>query len=201
MLAAYTGSRSDRYFSAFNVTSLLTLLAALGFIAMGQLVVIMTGGIDLSVGPLAGFLVVIASFFVNDGKSVPTMILGFALMLGAAITSGLIAGCLVRFAGFTAVAATLTLYIALQGLSLLLRPFQGGYINSGVTDALQTTVGAVPVVFIVIAVATVLPRDRAAAHAMGVERPRRGLAMKSRRTGSVSRSPGSGSWRTWRLPH
>ena len=69
LLALYTGSRSDRYFSAFNVTSLLTLLAALGFIAMGQLVVIMTGGIDLSVGPLAGFLVVIASFFVNDGKS------------------------------------------------------------------------------------------------------------------------------------
>ena len=156
LLAAYTGSRSDRYFSAFNVTSLLTLLAALGFIAMGQLVVIMTGGIDLSVGPLAGFLVVIASFFINDGKSVPTMILGFALMLGAAITSGLIAGSLVRFAGFTPVAATLTLYIALQGLSLLLRPFQGGYINSGVSDALQTTVGAVPVVFIAIAVATVL---------------------------------------------
>jgi ribose transport system ATP-binding protein len=123
---------------------------------MGQLVVIMTGGIDLSVGPLAGFLVVIASFFINDGKSIPTMILGFALMFGAAITSGLIAGSLVRFAGFTAVAATLTLYIALQGLSLLLRPFQGGYINSGVTDALQTTVGAVPVVFIAIAVATVL---------------------------------------------
>ena len=41
-----------------------------GFIALGQTVALLTGGIDLSVGPLAGFLVVVASFFVNDGKSV-----------------------------------------------------------------------------------------------------------------------------------
>ena len=44
--------------------------AALGFIAMGQTIALLMGGIDLSVGPLAGFLVVIASFFANDGKSV-----------------------------------------------------------------------------------------------------------------------------------
>ena len=33
--------------------------AALGFIALGQTVALMIGGIDLSVGPLAGFLVVV----------------------------------------------------------------------------------------------------------------------------------------------
>ena len=29
---------------------------------------LLTGGIDLSVGPLAGFLVVVGSFFLNDGS-------------------------------------------------------------------------------------------------------------------------------------
>ena len=33
--------------------------AALGFIALGQTVALLIGGIDLSVGPLAGFLVVV----------------------------------------------------------------------------------------------------------------------------------------------
>jgi ribose transport system ATP-binding protein len=154
-LAGYTGYRNERYFSAFNLTSVLTLLAALSFIAMGQLIVVLTGGIDLSVGPLAGFLVVVASFFVNDDRSGLTIAGGFALMLALALLSGLTAGALVRFAGFTPVAATLTLYIALQGFSLLLRPFQDGFINSDVTSGVQAVLGRVPVAFGVAAVATV----------------------------------------------
>ena len=67
-----TAPENDRYLSAFNITNLLTAATALGFIALGQNIALLTGGIDLSVGPLAGFLVVIASFFVNDGKSLAT---------------------------------------------------------------------------------------------------------------------------------
>jgi ribose transport system ATP-binding protein len=47
------------------------------------------------------------------------------------------------------VAATLATYIALQGVSLLLRPEQGGYITSGVVNAIQSTVGEIPVALIV----------------------------------------------------
>ena len=63
--------RTARYLSDFNVSNLLTAATALGFIALGQNIALLTGGIDLSVGPLAGFLVVVASFFVNDGKPAP----------------------------------------------------------------------------------------------------------------------------------
>ena len=52
--------------------------AALGFISLGQTFALLLGGIDLSVGPLAGFLVVLASFFVLDGKSPAVWVLGFA---------------------------------------------------------------------------------------------------------------------------
>ena len=47
----------------------MALVAALGFIALGQTVALMVAGIDLSVGPLAGFLVVVASFFIIDGEA------------------------------------------------------------------------------------------------------------------------------------
>ncbi len=147
-LGAYTYAQNTRYLAPFNVTSVLTLLTALAFISMGQTVVIMTGGIDLSVGPLAGLLVVIASFFVTTGKSPTVMVLGFVIMVAVAAASGFTNGLLVRYGGFTPVAATLTLYIGLQGVSLLLRPFQGGYISTKVTDLITTPVGYVPIAFI-----------------------------------------------------
>ena len=67
-LGAYIYSTNDRYISAFNITSVLMLVSALGFIAMGQTVALMVAGIDLSVGPLAGLLVVVASFFLVDER-------------------------------------------------------------------------------------------------------------------------------------
>ena len=146
LLALYTWAQNDRFLAAFNITSLLTLLAALAFISFGQLIVILTAGIDLSVGPLAGLAVVISSFFVVDGKSA---VLGFVLMLATCLTVGATNGSLVRYGRFTPVAATLATYIALQGVSLLLRPEQGGYITSGVVNAVQAKVGEVPVALIV----------------------------------------------------
>ncbi|WP_326837007.1 ATP-binding cassette domain-containing protein [Amycolatopsis rhabdoformis] len=154
-LGGYTFAHNVRFLAPFNLTSLLTLLTALAFISLGQTIVIMTGGIDLSVGPLAGLLVVIASFFVTDGKSPVLVVLAFVIMLVVAVASGLLNGVLIRFGGFTAVAATLTLYIGLQGVSLLLRPFQGGFISTSITDAITATVGFVPIAFLVAVVVAV----------------------------------------------
>jgi ribose transport system ATP-binding protein len=147
-LGAYTFAHNARYLAPFNVTSVLTLLTALAFISMGQTIVIMTGGIDLSVGPLAGLLVVIASFFITQGKSPLLMALAFVIMIVVAAASGLINGLLIRYGGFTAVAATLTLYIGLQGVSLLLRPFQGGFISTKITGLITATMGYVPLAFV-----------------------------------------------------
>jgi ribose transport system ATP-binding protein len=132
------------------------LSAALGFIALGQTIALMIGGIDLSVGPLAGFLVVVGSFFLNEDSSGAAMVLGLVLMVVLAVVTGLVNGGLIRFANFTAVAATLATYIALQGFSNLLRDRPGGLINASVTDAITVAVGPVPVVFILLVVLTVV---------------------------------------------
>ncbi|HEV7203502.1 MAG TPA: ATP-binding cassette domain-containing protein [Jatrophihabitans sp.] len=148
-LGAYVLSRNDRYLSAFNITSVATSCAALGFIALGQTVALLVGGIDLSVGPLAGFMVVVGSFFLGDGKSGPTMLLGLLLMLASGIGTGAVNGSLIRFARFTPVAATLATYIGLQGLSFLLRSVPGGPIGSTVTDAVTRRIGPIPLSFLV----------------------------------------------------
>jgi ribose transport system ATP-binding protein len=110
---------------------------------------LLLGGIDLSVGPLAGFLVVLASFFVLDGRSPAVWALGFGLMFLSAVGIGLLNGSLIRFAKFTPVAATLVTYIGLGGLSFTLRSAPDGYIASSVTNVISTKVGPVPVAFAV----------------------------------------------------
>jgi ribose transport system ATP-binding protein len=172
LLGLYTWSDNGRFLASFNITSLLTLLAALAFMSFGQLIVILTAGIDLSVGPLAGLTVVVSSFFVVEGKSTATVVAGFALMLAVCVAVGFTNGALVRFGRFTPVAATLASYIALQGVSLLLRPEQGGFITTGVVNAVQSTVGTVPVALIV-AVALAIGLE------FGLRRSRWGLSLRA----------------------
>lgn len=148
LLATYLRVRNDRYLASFNLSTMMLAGAALGFIALGQTIALLLGGIDLSVGPLAGFLVVVGSFFVNDQKSVAFWMFGLVLMLLAAVAVGLVNGSLIRFGKFTPVAATLTTYIALQGLSFVLRDKPGGNIAASFTDKIQWSVGPFPLVFL-----------------------------------------------------
>src|SRR5439155_1539918 len=127
-LGAYVLSYNSRYLSDFNINSVMFACAALGFISLGQTFALLLGGIDLSVGPLAGFLVVLASFFVLDGRSPGMWALGFVLMFVCAAAVGLLNAALIRFAKFTAVAATLVTYIGVGD------PGQGtGYTLTSIT--------------------------------------------------------------------
>ncbi|HLI58690.1 MAG TPA: ATP-binding cassette domain-containing protein [Solirubrobacteraceae bacterium] len=171
-LALYTDAVNARFLATFNVSTLLVLIAALAFIGYGQAIVIMTAGIDISVGPLSGLVVVIASFFLTAGKSTPTIVLGLLIMLGASLATGLINGLMIRIGRFTAIAATLVTYIGLQGISLLLRPFQGGYIAASITNAIQITSGPIPLAFVVAVIMAIVLE-------VGLRRTRWGLALRA----------------------
>src|SRR4051794_11098826 len=174
-LGASGWTQNGRYVSDFNITSVEFACAALGFISLGQTFALLLGGIDLSVGPLAGFLVVLASFFVLDGKSPAVWALGFVLMFLAAAAVGLLNGALIRFAKFTPVAATLVTYIGLGGLAFTLRSAPDGYIAASVTNAIQTKIGAVPIAFVLFVLC-----------ALGLE-----LALRKARFGLRMRAVGS----------
>ena len=149
LLALYVFSQNTNFLSSYNVGNILFLATALGFIALGQTIALLIGGIDLSVGPLCGFLVVVASFFINDGQSTGTILAGFALIFGGALVVGLINGMLIRFANFTPIAATLAMYIGLQGGGFLMRDAPGGYINTEVMGWIAWQIGPIPVAFAV----------------------------------------------------
>ena len=140
-LALYTQAHNARFLSSFNLSTLTVLIAALAFISFGQECVILTGGIDLSVGPLAGLAVVIGSFFENDGKGPAEIVARVPGHARGRAGIGLLNGSMVQFARFTPIVATLVTYIALQGVSLVLRPFQGGYISFSIINAITTASG------------------------------------------------------------
>jgi ribose transport system ATP-binding protein len=148
LLALYVFSQNDNFLSTFNINNILSLTTALGFIALGQTIALLLGAIDLSVGPLSGFLVVIASFFINDDKSAAMITIGFILVFLGAFVVGGINGSLIRFANFTPIAATLAMYIGLQGMSFLLRDNPGGYINANVVEVITWQFGPIPAAFI-----------------------------------------------------
>jgi len=148
-------SINDKYLSDFNVSSVLLLATALGFIALGQTVAMMTGGIDLAAGPLAGLLVVISSFFFLKESSMTSMMLGLLAMVAVSVAVGLLNGSLIRYLKFTAIAATLTTYIGLGGVSFLLRSAPDGYINTDVTSLITTKFGPLPAVFALLVIVVI----------------------------------------------
>ncbi len=168
-------SATTCYVSDFNITSVMFACAALGFIALGQTIALLLGGIDLSVGPLAGFLVVVGSFFILDEHGPAVWIFGIALMLACAVVVGLFNGVLIRYGKFTPVAATLVTYIALGGFAFVLRDSPDGYITADVTDQISRTVGPVPLAFVAVRRRRVRARVVPAAHAVGPAAARRRL--------------------------
>jgi ribose transport system ATP-binding protein len=150
-LTTYTAASNDFFLSRINFVGMLLLASALGFIAIGQLIVMLTGGIDLSVGPLTGLVVVVLSFFAGQGQSDARLWLGILAVIGTALAVGLVNAALVRVVRLAPVLATLATYIVLQGISLLLRGTPGGFYRPGVTSTIKTAIGWVPVAFLIVA--------------------------------------------------
>jgi len=149
VLGLYVAAKNPQYLTNFNITSLLTFAAPLMFVAMAQTTVMMVGGIDLSVGPLMGFLVVTGSFFLTTQNPQGEQLAGWVLIFAVAVFVGALNWLLVEVLKLPALVATLATFFALQSGSLLLRPTPGGVIDTRIVTGLESHVGIVPVVFIV----------------------------------------------------
>lgn len=146
VLAIAVGASNPAYFSAFNIANLLFLVAPLILVGSAQLVTVLGGGFDLSVGPLMGFLVVTGSFWIIDGGNIW---FGLGLVLIGALGVGFLNGFLTSRFPLSPIVVTLATYMGLQGAFLALRPTPGGLISSALTDIVTFKIGMVPVVFIV----------------------------------------------------
>ena len=107
--------RYDRFLSLYNVMSLLRYNSMFALVSLGMCFVIMTEGIDLSVGTVAA-LGSVASALASPYGVVP----GLAAGIGAGLAIGVINGLLVTRGNIMPFIATLATMLAAQGSALLL---------------------------------------------------------------------------------
>ena len=153
LLGLVIGADNGAYFSTFNLGNILFSAAILVLVGAAQQAVVLGSGIDLSVGPMMSFLVVIASFQVIDGGNIA---LGFGLMVLATLVVGLLNGVLVTRFNLSPVVVTLAVALALQGTLFTLRGTPGGAFTIEVTQYVTWRLGGFLPVATVFAVAVVL---------------------------------------------
>lgn len=149
LLGAYATSVNEFYLTARNMSGVLPLVATLAIVAFGQQLLMLVGGIDLSVGPLMGLIVVAQSFFLIDGAPLDHQVLGWVLILVIAASVGLLNWLLVDPLGLHPMVATLATYMAIQAASLILRPVPGGLIADQITETIGISFGFIPLVILV----------------------------------------------------
>ncbi len=77
---------------AVSFMSILSFFGILTFLSCAQLATVLVGAIDLSIGPLAGLCVVLASFLAPDGVASGPFAAGIILILMSAVGFGLLQG-------------------------------------------------------------------------------------------------------------
>ena len=106
-------ARYEAFLTPENLLNVLRQNSMLGIVAIGMTFVILTGGIDLSVGSLLAVAGVVAAGFAGQG-------IGVALIAGAAATTvlGFINGIIIAKARIQPFIVTLAMMIAARGIAL-----------------------------------------------------------------------------------
>jgi ribose transport system permease protein len=106
----------------------------LAFIAMAQTLVVITAGIDLSVGMIFLLTNCLASWIVV-GTPLETT-LGVIAVLLVGVLCGALNGAIVIYGRLQPIVATIATGSIYFGIALLLRPYPGGSVNEDLADAL-----------------------------------------------------------------
>lgn len=106
----------------------------LAFVAMAQALVVITSGIDLSVGMIFTLTNCLASWLVTGS---PTQVaFGVVVVLIVGALCGALNGAIVIYGRLQPIVATIATGAIYYGLALALRPFPGGTVDETLADAL-----------------------------------------------------------------
>jgi ribose transport system permease protein len=113
------GSAISPYFlTSRNISSIVLTIAVLSVVAVGQFLVIVTAGIDLSVGATTALTTVMTAVLLRDGFPVAAVIV-ISIAVSSAV--GFINGLLVVYGRITPFIATLGMTSVVQGVAFLVQ--------------------------------------------------------------------------------
>jgi ribose transport system permease protein len=145
---------TPEFFTAANLTNVALQVAVLTIISLGMTLVILTEGIDLSLGPILGLCGVVAALLVTSGYSLPISI-GAALLIGMGF--GLLNGVLIAVAAMPPFVVTLGVFGIAQSIATVLTkgdsvtnlPPYFRWFNDGVFIGVPVPIWATVVAFVV----------------------------------------------------
>lgn len=108
---------SDVFLSPGNIINILRQISIMGILSVGTTMVMITGGIDLSVGSVVGVSSVVVAVLISSGIS-PILAIIAALIIGALI--GLLNGFLITDIGMFPMIATLATMTIFRGVAYLI---------------------------------------------------------------------------------
>jgi D-xylose transport system permease protein len=118
LVLLFTALQGSTFFSAFNLANLLSQGAMIIVLAMGLVFVLLLGEIDLSAGYAAGTCAAVLGVgLTQKGWSLPVAL---AACIATGVLIGLVIGLLVARLGAPSFVVTLSMFLALQGLMLLI---------------------------------------------------------------------------------
>ena len=142
LLLLYYWYRQPLILSPFGIRTLANQGTTLALAALAQLIVVLTGGVDLSVGAIVGLSNCLAATYMGTGPAGAIAVVILTLLAGTA--AGLANGLFVAFGRIQPIIVTLaTLYIY-SGIALIIRPQPGGSVPDFYAHALTGSWGYLP---------------------------------------------------------
>ncbi|UMM07882.1 ABC transporter permease [Gluconobacter frateurii] len=148
-IAAVFSLSTSSFLTGHNLINILQQSSINACVALGMTMVIISGGIDLSVGPTAALSAVLTAMMITSGVSVP---LAFTGGLAIGLVSGFVNGALIAWAGlqpFIVTLGTLSLYRALALIFTNGVPVLG--LPSSFRGFFNGSVGPLPVPVLIVA--------------------------------------------------
>jgi len=154
LLSGLTIADPGRFWTTASIANVLTGMVVLGLASLGQHVVVLTGGIDLSVGSIATLAGLVTAIGIN-GYPIRTLPVIVAVLAGGVVV-GLIHGWLIGRAGIAPFIVTLATFYILQGVAFTISTAPTGQVTTALADLGLNRVGLVPLSAIVLAAGTVV---------------------------------------------
>jgi ribose/xylose/arabinose/galactoside ABC-type transport system permease subunit len=155
LLVIFGVASGGREFLETNLVSILDSGSILGVIAVGEVIVMISGNLDISVGSGAGLVTATMAVVITHFPG--NLALGLVIAVATGLAAGLVNGVAVAYARVNSVIATLATYSAYLGIALLVTNGQEVAINSDALGTLGTgKAGPIPYLVIVLVVVTAL---------------------------------------------
>lgn len=154
LLIIIGATQSERFLTERNLANVIRQAAFLGIVALGQTLVILTAGIDLSVGSLVKVSILVSAIVMNgeSGNVLPAII----ATLGLGVLVGMIHGFLINELRIAPFIVTLASLVILRGVGLTISSSPVGKASREVMMFYVQKIGPIPIIAVMFFVLIIL---------------------------------------------